>query len=110
MALIDCPECKKQVSDTALTCSHCGFALRKPRRGPVGQIFKWLFILFNLAMAWWFAAATLSIGDGLDAGASDAELAGAGAAVAVVWSFIGLWWIVGALVLGLFVLMTKAKR
>ncbi|WP_319230545.1 zinc ribbon domain-containing protein [Draconibacterium orientale] len=27
MALINCPECKKEVSDSALTCPHCGFQL-----------------------------------------------------------------------------------
>jgi hypothetical protein len=27
MAIIDCPECKKTVSDKALTCPSCGFAI-----------------------------------------------------------------------------------
>lgn len=27
MALIECPECSKEVSDTAETCTHCGFSL-----------------------------------------------------------------------------------
>ena len=27
MALINCPECSKQVSDAAKTCPHCGFQL-----------------------------------------------------------------------------------
>lgn len=26
MALINCPECNQQISDTAPTCPHCGFA------------------------------------------------------------------------------------
>jgi ribosomal protein L37E len=26
MALIKCPECGKEVSDTAKTCTNCGFA------------------------------------------------------------------------------------
>jgi hypothetical protein len=30
MALINCPECNKEVSDTALTCPHCGYQLKKP--------------------------------------------------------------------------------
>lgn len=25
MALINCPECKQQISDSAPTCPHCGF-------------------------------------------------------------------------------------
>lgn len=29
MALITCPECGQQVSDTAKTCPHCGFVLKK---------------------------------------------------------------------------------
>lgn len=27
MALIECPECNKQVSETAKTCPHCGYKL-----------------------------------------------------------------------------------
>ena len=30
MALISCPECKKEVTDTAATCPHCGFRLKRP--------------------------------------------------------------------------------
>ena len=29
MALIKCPECKKQVSDSAETCPHCGYKLKE---------------------------------------------------------------------------------
>jgi hypothetical protein len=29
MALINCPECKKEVSDTLAACPHCGFQLKK---------------------------------------------------------------------------------
>ena len=29
MALIKCPECKKEVSDKAEVCPHCGYPLRK---------------------------------------------------------------------------------
>jgi hypothetical protein len=31
MALINCPECNKEVSDTALTCPNCGYQLKKPQ-------------------------------------------------------------------------------
>lgn len=31
MALINCPECNKEVSDTALACPHCGYQLTKPQ-------------------------------------------------------------------------------
>ena len=31
MALISCPECKKQVSDQAKSCPHCGVKLKKAK-------------------------------------------------------------------------------
>ena len=31
MALIKCPECGKDVSDTCDSCIHCGFKLSKPK-------------------------------------------------------------------------------
>ena len=30
MALINCPECEKEVSDTAKKCLHCGYRLTPP--------------------------------------------------------------------------------
>ena len=27
MALIECPECNKEVSDRAISCPHCGFPI-----------------------------------------------------------------------------------
>lgn len=30
MALIICPECKKEISDQASVCPNCGFPLSKP--------------------------------------------------------------------------------
>lgn len=29
MALVSCPECKKEVSDSAITCPHCGYQLKQ---------------------------------------------------------------------------------
>lgn len=29
MALIACPECKKEISDSAVTCPHCGYGISK---------------------------------------------------------------------------------
>lgn len=31
MALIICPECKREVSSTAASCPHCGYILQKDR-------------------------------------------------------------------------------
>lgn len=32
MALIKCDECQKEISDTAKTCPHCGYNLKKERK------------------------------------------------------------------------------
>ncbi|HCJ6434223.1 zinc ribbon domain-containing protein [Acinetobacter baumannii] len=31
MALISCPECKREISDQAKSCPHCGFPIEKIR-------------------------------------------------------------------------------
>lgn len=32
MSLIQCPECAREISDSAVSCPHCGFPLRTPPR------------------------------------------------------------------------------
>ena len=32
MALIKCPECGKDISDTSEKCIHCGFPIEKPKK------------------------------------------------------------------------------
>jgi hypothetical protein len=53
MAMIKCPECSADVSDSALKCPSCGVQLRKPKRGFFGKLVKWGFIGFNILMAIW---------------------------------------------------------
>jgi hypothetical protein len=36
MALITCPECKKEISDTANKCPHCGYIIRLTRKWSPG--------------------------------------------------------------------------
>lgn len=45
MALIECKECKKQVSSDAKTCPHCGVTINKARNW-FWEIIKWAVILF----------------------------------------------------------------
>lgn len=33
MALVSCPECGKEISDTARACPHCGYAIRETAAG-----------------------------------------------------------------------------
>ena len=41
MALIDCPECSKEVSDQAATCPHCGGTIDRTKRFETQEIEKW---------------------------------------------------------------------
>ena len=75
MALIKCPECQKEVSDSALYCPACGKQLQKLKRSFFGRIIKWVFILFNIFMIY-----TLLVGIGgtseiINNATSDAEKA-----------------------------------
>jgi hypothetical protein len=45
MALIDCPECAKSISDQAFACPSCGYPLRENRR----QTFSFFSPLAELA-------------------------------------------------------------
>ena len=54
MALIRCPECNKEISDTAISCPHCGYILKpntnkssKKRKG----CFTWILFLIALILA-----------------------------------------------------------
>ena len=37
MALIKCPECGKEISDTCEQCIHCGYRLKNPHDGYLSQ-------------------------------------------------------------------------
>ena len=37
MSLINCPECNKEVSDSAPSCIHCGYPLEKESEPPVSK-------------------------------------------------------------------------
>lgn len=109
MPLIACPECAKEISDTAFKCVNCGTQLRKATRSTMGKIFKWTFILFNLLMPFW-------IWTGLDAtsqareGLEGAEAAGAAIGTGLGITMLVVVWLVGDIILGLFVLFTRPKE
>jgi len=52
MALINCPECEKEVSDSAKKCLHCGYRLKPPFNWiPLGVIAA-IFIVFGLGWSY----------------------------------------------------------
>jgi hypothetical protein len=108
MPLINCPECKNEISDSALKCPKCGVQLRKPTRSFFGKIIKWTFIGFNILMIFWFVG-------GMNAATEHAEnLTGAAQAGAAIGTglgaamILGIWGF-GDFVLGLFLLLTRPK-
>ena len=67
MAMINCPECSSEVSDTALKCPGCGVQLRKPKRGFFGKLIKYSFIGFNILMAIWLLGGMGAATEGMEA-------------------------------------------
>lgn len=77
MALINCPNCNKKVSDSAKACPHCGFAVKKSlNQGKTTNNFVDLNHLINMAKTHWKPLAiagvviVLVIGIGSFAGAN----------------------------------------
>jgi len=111
MAMIKCPECSTDVSDTALKCPSCGVQLRKPKRGFFGKLDKWGFIGFNILMAIWLVGgmgAATDYLEGMEA-MSEAEKAGAAIGTGLGAAMILSIWVIGDIILGLFVLFTRPK-
>jgi hypothetical protein len=80
------------------------------KRGVVGKLFKWTFILFNLLMGFWLFSYWGSVGELIDGQTSDAARGGGAIGATLGTSFIVFFWVAGAVVLGLFTLMTRGKK
>lgn len=110
MALIKCPECSNEVSDSALKCPKCGVQLRKLKRGFFGKIFKFLFIAFNIFMALWMFSYFGVVSDAAKDTSNSARQAGAAIGGALGTGFLLFLWGIGDLILGLFVLFTRPRK
>ncbi len=109
MALTACPECTTEVADTALKCPKCGVQLRKPKRTFFGKLVKWSFIGFNLLMLAWLITGVGGASQEYAKITSDAGRAGAAIGTGLGLMVIGSIWVVGDLILGLLVLLTRPK-
>lgn len=109
MALINCPECSAEVSDSAFKCPKCSYQIKKPKRGCLGVIFKWTFILFNVLMLVWLISYFLQIGELSSELSGDAEKAGAAIGATMGTGMLLSIWAIGDVILGLFVLFTRPK-
>ncbi|WP_373033415.1 zinc-ribbon domain-containing protein [Sulfurovum sp.] len=101
MALINCPECGKEVSDKTYKCPNCGFVINKPKRSITGVIFNFIFIAFNAIMI-------LSI-IGVVMTQSPAELETSGAATGMAVGMFFLIWIFLGIPLALMNYLTRPK-
>ena len=105
-----CPSCAGQISPKAFDCPACGHPIRKPKRGFFGFVFKWLFIAFNLLMFAWLVAGVGAGGEAMETAQSEAERAGAAIGTGLGFSMILPLWVMGDVILGLLVLLTRPRK
>lgn len=110
MSTIACPSCAKDVSSLAFDCPHCGHPLRKAKRGFFGKLFKWSLILFNVLMVIWLIGYLNQIGNVIGEATSEAARAGTAVGGTIATTMLLVIWVMGDIILGLFVLLTRPKR
>ena len=109
MALIKCPECGSEVSDSAFECPKCGKRLKSPKRSFIGKIFLWIFYLFNILMLYWMISAIISVST-VDVAVSEAEKFGAAIGTGIGVTILLIIWVIGDIITGFLALMTRPKR
>ena len=79
------------------------------KRGVFGLVFKYVFILYNLAMLAWLLSYWVKVGAQLNQLADEASRAGGAIGATLGTGLIVAFWVAGAVVLGLFTLLTRGK-
>ncbi|HHG6817080.1 TPA: hypothetical protein ACPXQQ_005613 [Klebsiella pneumoniae] len=97
------------MSDSALRCPSCGKQLRKPRRSIFGLLIKWIFILFNIFMIYALFKGLGGTGEVINHATSEAERAGAALGAGLGMMAIGTIWVIGDIVIGILVFLTRPK-
>lgn len=82
----------------------------KRKRGVFGTIVWWIFLLFNALMLFSVIAGWGEFGNYIETATTPGERAGT-----IIGSAIGIWillmiWLVGDIVLGILVLLTRGKK
>lgn len=79
------------------------------KRGVLGKVFKWCFVLFNILMAFWFFAGFFSVGGQVASETNAARQVGGAIGATIGLAMVFGIWIVGDLILGVLVLATRGK-
>ncbi|HAH0340068.1 TPA: hypothetical protein GFX63_12000, partial [Escherichia coli] len=103
------PECQKEVSDSALYCPACGKQIKKLKRSFFGKLIKWIFILFNIFMIYTLLVGLGGTSEIINNATSDAEKAGAVIGTGLGLITIGSLWVIGDIIIGILVFLTKPK-
>lgn len=109
-SLSACPGCGREVSVKAFDCPHCGHPIRKPKRGFFGVLFKWLLILFNVAMALWLIGYIGVISEKPYSEESEAYKTGAAIGGTIAFGMILTFWVLGDIILGLATILTRPRK
>ena len=84
--------------------------VEKTQRSLFGKIVKYTFIGFNILMLVWFIGGMASASKGIENATTEAEQTGATIGTGLGAIFIIFIWVVGAVILGIMTLLTRAKR
>ncbi len=79
------------------------------KRGFFGFVFKWAFVLFNVFMAFWLISYWTAIAPNIGNATTEAYRAGATVGTAIGTGATMFFWVTGAVILGLFALLTRGK-
>ena len=82
--------------------------IEKRQRSAFGQIVKWIFIAFNVLMLIWLISGMSAVSQMTPD--SDAARAGHAIGAAIGFSMVLGIWVMGDLILGLFVLLTRGNK
>lgn len=84
--------------------------IEKRKRGFFGWIFLILFWAFNVIMLLWMILGINASADLAATTTSEAEAAGAAIGSAIGFGLVLMLWVIGAGLLGLFVMMTRGRK
>lgn len=84
--------------------------IEKRKRGIFGWVFLILFWAFNALMLAWFIGGMGATSETVAAAASDAERAGAAIGTMIGAGMILSIWVMGDIILGVLVLLTRGKK